>query len=136
MNRQFVRTAVALCGLGLLSACSSEPEGPKLGDVAGIVTLDGRPLHNAWVIFTPESGLSSYGQTDMEGRYELQFTARRSGAVVGDHQVQIGTKTTASEGQGVDRPETVPATYNEQSNLVETVSMGQNTIDFELTSSK
>ena len=129
-----VRTLVAMIVLGTPLGCADTSKGPNLGQVSGTVTLDGRPIRGAWLVFTPESGLSSYGRTDAGGRYQLQFTARRTGAVVGQHTVQIGTKSTASEGEGDDRPEAVPAIYNDESTLVKEVSSGDNTIDFELQS--
>lgn len=68
------------CGMG----------GPELAPVRGRVTLDGRPLELADVVFQPEAALSpSYGRTDAEGRYELGYKRGVGGAIVGEHTVAI-----------------------------------------------
>ena len=47
----------------------------------GIVTLDGKPLPNATVTFSPTNGQGSpaYGVTDAMGHYTLNFHARSFG---------------------------------------------------------
>lgn len=46
---------------------------PELGDVYGKVTLDGKPVPNINILFTPESGRAAGGVTDEEGNYELKY---------------------------------------------------------------
>ncbi len=79
----------------LLSGCS---DGPKTAHVSGRVTLDGNPLANAEVMFSPiapkdnpNPGPTSGAVTDAEGRYTLILADGKEtkGAVVGKHKVMI-----------------------------------------------
>src|SRR5262249_52359841 len=71
---------------------------PELQRMTGYVTCDGRPQADWWVKFSPLSGgRPSVARTDQSGRYELHY-ARQTGALLGRHQVTIG-----SGGQTDDR---------------------------------
>jgi len=110
--------------------------GPELGTVTGTVTLDGEPLANAQVEFQPRQGSPSYGTTDRLGRYELEYTKDKPGAIVGTHVVRITTQTTRTDASGneVQVPQRVPERYNYRSELIEQVAPGENKIDFRLES--
>ncbi len=57
-----------------------------------MVTLDGKPVPNAFVVFTPKgAGRPSQTKTDTEGRFTLKFNASNDGALVGDHSVTVST---------------------------------------------
>ncbi|HBN79060.1 MAG TPA: hypothetical protein DD473_25245 [Planctomycetaceae bacterium] len=125
---------------------------PDLGQVNGKVTLDGNPLTDALVTFTPvdtESGNTSSGTTDSTGNYELHYSGENMGAIPGEHTVTIivGEGATPTFPDGVDpdnlspqerqkyaAPAVIPAKYNSDSTLTETVAPGSNTINFELSS--
>jgi hypothetical protein len=86
--------------------------GAKVAPVSGRVTLNGRPIPNAVVLFMPvgdgkpEAGPSSLGLTDAAGNYTLTLTApeKAKGALVGTHKVLI---TLAEEKPDPDRPQPV-----------------------------
>jgi len=132
-------TAVCVLGLTLCVGCGGGEEGPELGQVSGVVTLDGQPVASADVTFTPDQGRPSMGQTDDEGKYRLRYSAESDGALPGMHSVSISTQRDQTGGEG-DQPlvpaqeERIPAKYNEETELSREVSAGENTIDFELTS--
>ena len=123
----------ALCCL-FLAGCGGS--GPKLGRVKGRVTLGGQPLEEAEVTFQPtaEGAAPSAGTTDADGRYELRYTFDTKGAVPGEHVVTITTGGTFLDDEGIEfeREESVPAKYNTETGLRETVEPGSNTIDFDL----
>ncbi|WP_437221900.1 hypothetical protein SH661x_002529 [Planctomicrobium sp. SH661] len=100
----------------VLSGCGSR--GPALGKVTGKVTLNGKPVVGAGVIFNSSSGGEAdgpaYGQTDESGMYTLRYGSDRKGAVPGTKKVMI-------EHNGV---------FYED--LTATVELGKNTIDFQL----
>ena len=98
-----------------------------MGLVEGVVRLDGKLVPEATVVFQPEHGSTSYGQTDADGHFELMFSSTNPGAVIGRHQVSIGTFM-AHEGE----PETIPPCYNLKSELVRDVDAGTQNIDFDL----
>ena len=57
----------------LLIAGCAQPDVPQLGQVTGIVTLNGEPLPHARVCFTPDTGRPSVGLTGASGRYWLTY---------------------------------------------------------------
>ncbi len=73
--------------LALLAGCG--PKRPETMYVEGIVTLDGKPVENAAVMFSPAEGRPASGSTDAQGRFELQTFEPRDGAVPGSHKVTV-----------------------------------------------
>jgi hypothetical protein len=64
--------------------------GPALAPVEGTVRMKGQPLANVQVEFWPESnGARSTGLTDKDGRYQLTYNGKQTGAVVGLHRVLL-----------------------------------------------
>lgn len=89
--------------------------------VAGTVTLDGKPLADARVVFQPMKstgedtvGPGSVGNTNEDGRFVLETVDRHDGAVVATHMVRITTSKIYEE-PGSDETtmtrETVPPHY-------------------------
>ena len=104
-----------------------------LAPVRGRVTLDGRPVANTWVKFHPSKGRGSQARTDSNGVYVLEYTAERRGAIVGEHQVEVGTReATDALGNPINRPELIPARYNTESTLQASIAKGENVVDLEL----
>lgn len=123
----------ALCFLfANLAGCGGDP---NIIPVTGQITLDGSPLANAEVTFTPskfQAG-SSMGTTDENGNYELFHTVDQKGAYFGSHIVSISKDETSSRGV----LQIVPPNYNRKSKLTAEVSQdGPNEIDFDLESGK
>jgi hypothetical protein len=106
--------------------------------VNGRVTLDGQPLHNAFVEFVPagSTGSTSSGRTNQAGEYDLMFSRDTAGAFLGPHRVRITTRevTVDQQQREVWLPEKVPARYNAQSELTREVQPGTNRFDFDLKS--
>ena len=86
-------TLVGICvGAAALACGCGGKKGPDLIAVSGTVTLDGAPLENARIMFVPagnQRGATSTGKTDSAGRFTLQFTGSRKGALPGKHRVVI-----------------------------------------------
>jgi len=113
--------------------------------VSGVITLDGKPLANAYVAFQPVTnagekppGPGSYGNTDANGAYSLRTMDNDSpGAVVGNHRVEINLKVESDDRDPKSRPpaKTLPLRYNKQSELQFKVeSNGSTTANFDLKS--
>jgi len=132
--RQLSPIAVVVL-LVFASGCGSD--GPDVVPVSGTIRLGGEPLSNATVLFTPVAGgRPSAAVTDAEGRYELIYTRDREGALPGEHVVSISTFRDGDPDQ--DQPparERVPAQYNVQSQLRQTVTSDTDALDFELIAS-
>lgn len=138
--------ATLIASLLLPVGCS---KGPKLSKVTGVVTLDGTPVPNATVVFTPTDVTPrspSYGKTDAEGRYTLAFSRERHGAMQAVHTVQIETEkiskseltelqeVAASGGPPVPKFVPIPKKYRHEGAISASVTKGSNEINFELTS--
>ena len=118
----------------------------KIVPVSGRVTLDGRPLVGAHVVFQPiatggevNPGCGSYGITDADGRFTLRIVdSEQPGAYLGEHRVEItvrdptGDDDTDRRGRLPSRV-VIPPRYNRASELTCKVPPGgTNAADFEL----
>ncbi len=120
-----VRCAIGILGgIVLLVGCDS---GTPVGKVSGVVTYDGKPLASAEVEFTPQGeGTSSVGFTNQEGKYELQYTLQKKGALPGKHKVRVQLLTMNENSQAQVR-------YASQQAAIECeVAIGSNEINIEL----
>jgi hypothetical protein len=111
--------------------------GANTNPVSGTVTLDGEPLADALVMFTPMTGgRPAAAKTDSQGRYELVFSRDASGALEGEHLVAITTGDEIANDDGTLEiiPERVPTKYNSASELRATIESGSNVFDFALDS--
>lgn len=83
--------------IGLISTVGCfGPTGPKVAQVKGTVLDNGKPVKDAKVAFYPVDGRPSYGSTDSDGHFELEYDGSMKGAVVGTHDVQISTMAMAA----------------------------------------
>ena len=132
----FCVVPLAACCL-LLTGCPSDN---GLGQVQGVITIDGEPADRATVRFYPTTGRGSFGVSDAEGRYELKYTVRKDGAIVGNHKVTVSmavnpdfsmeTREEISPG----RKESLPAKYYDRrkTELTADVTSGSNEINFDV----
>jgi hypothetical protein len=134
-----LQLAVPLAITTLLLGCGGEM---KVAPVSGIVTLDGKPLDRASVVFKPEEGgRPSFGVTDSKGRFSLAYSMNEDGAEVGPCTVTISTKLQSESTDGNYREnapraaERVPARYA-KSPLKVTVEAKSNEIELGLTSQR
>lgn len=132
----FLFSAFLLCLLG----CSKRGDGFAYEPVSGVVTLDGNPAVNVTVAFSPqgtslESGRPSIGITDTKGWYVAKTLDGVDGAAIGEHLISITAEQLDPDTHEVIQPETIPARYNDRSELRLTVpSGGTQKADFSLQS--
>lgn len=101
--------AAGLAVFGLvLPGCG--PKYPETIPVAGTVTLDGRPVSGAAVVFTPEAGEAATATTDASGRFSLSTFRLGDGALPGDYRVTV-SKTTVEPGEEEKVVFVVPKEY-------------------------
>lgn len=127
----------SILSLLMISGCASS--GPEIAYVEGRVTMDGKPLADATVVFVPENGRPSGATTDEDGHYVLNFAQGRKGAIPGNSSVRIMTMRDADQdenGQTIPgRKETVPERYNTDTTLTFDVEANKtNVANFELES--
>lgn len=136
MIRSFASSFLCSAVLSVMIGCG--PSGPEIARVQGVVTMDGKPLPAAVIMFVPEHGRPSASETDDNGKYVLEFSAGRKGAIPGKNRVEINTARLAYEKDGKQYPavkESVPAIYNRNTELEFNVEPGKtNTANFDLKS--
>ena len=89
---RFLGLGLLFSGLVFINGCSSSTKTSQTELVAvdGRVTVNGTPLANASVTFTPTgAGGASIGVTDENGNYKLYYGPSAVGAVPGNHRVTI-----------------------------------------------
>ena len=138
MVRLIHQTALPLALFLACIGCSSS--GPEIATVSGRITMDGKPLAHATVVFSPENGRPAGARTDADGNYVLNFTEGRSGAIPGTNTVQITTVRDAEKDENgktliPESKETVPMEYNAASKLTFNVEpKKKNVANFDLKS--
>ncbi|MGL4593344.1 MAG: hypothetical protein ACRCUY_01295 [Thermoguttaceae bacterium] len=149
---------VILCSFG----CG--PKGPDTQYISGIVTVDGSPVENALVGFTPvqpadssnpnnvKVPLIASGTTDAQGNYRIsamQGGKIGAGTTVGEYHISITKKDimnapVADKNGNIIKPMVGPPKFRyivpkqfedaEKSGISVTVKKGRNTFDFHLKS--
>lgn len=137
MLRKGLPRAAWLGCLVILIGCG--PGGPDIASVEGTVTMDGKPLEYATVVFIPTGGRPAGAMTDKEGKYVLNFSAGRKGAIPGPNKIRVTTLRDPSEDEdGNPIPgskETIAMEYNQQTTLEFNVEAGKKNIaNFDLKS--
>src|SRR4051794_28245345 len=79
-----MRVLVGLCAAVMIAGC-----GPSPIPVQGVVTYEGKPLANAYVLFNAsEPGKDAGGSTDSQGVFHLK-TGAADGAFPGEYKVTV-----------------------------------------------
>ena len=117
--------------LGLLAVsgfgCGSD-DTPPLGEVTGVITLDGQPLEGVIIVFKPQVGRAATGTTDAQGIYSLEFSYGVPGCKEGPNRVSLEWPL------GATNAKALPQRYTIASELTADVKSGENKIDFALES--
>ena len=131
--------------LALADGCG-EPL-PELGQVSGVVTMNGKPLPMVQVKFSPdpssgEAAKSSKGLTDENGAYTLTYYSPKSnsvvpGAAIGKHMVSLrDIQHTESRDNPIPYRFSLGLTRAATSPFRETVVAGEQTLDFDISKYK
>ncbi|WP_339676407.1 carboxypeptidase-like regulatory domain-containing protein [uncultured Gimesia sp.] len=134
LNRTNLRNVcVVLVMSTFVAGCGSGQDIPPLAQVSGTVTIDGKPVSGASVIFEPKfQAVSASGGTDKDGKFTLMY-GDTAGAAIGDYIVRV-----FHYGDDPELPQEslVPESYGAGSTLTATVKEGENEIDFDLKGKK
>jgi hypothetical protein len=118
-----------------------------MAPVTGVVTVDGKPVAAAQVLFTSPNRRPAAGETDADGRYVLSTYETGDGAAVGSYTVTVTARPTIQvSAAGTVGPTTrrqavqhgakspVPLKYSDAANPMLTVEVkpGENEIPLDL----
>lgn len=90
--RPVITLALICTCLVLTSGCGKDTSHlPKTVPAVGIVTLDGKPLDGAKVVFVGEtpSSTGAFGATDAYGNFSLRSFTEKEGVVPGSYKVEV-----------------------------------------------
>ncbi|WP_435005105.1 hypothetical protein P12x_002997 [Tundrisphaera lichenicola] len=71
---------------------------PEIARVTGTVTYKGKPVPNMMVNFMPTAGRPSWGKTDDEGHFEMNYDADNMGVMTGHHKVYFNPAVATIDG--------------------------------------
>ncbi len=135
-------TAIALLA-GLLTGCSADPLGRQA--LSGTVKVDGQPLANGDISFTPSEGQPTSGGSPIaDGKYAVP---RAMGLVPGKYRVEIHAPIPGTEGQPDENTlpgyppappkELIPPDWNSASTqTIEVKKQGSSVFDFDVITKK
>ena len=83
------RLKLVLVCLIAISASGCNAGGPEIVEIEGVATRNGKPVPNVRIYFMPDDGRPSWGVTDAEGKFVLDYDYDYDGAKVGTHTVWI-----------------------------------------------
>ncbi len=129
-----VSAAVAAVALLVAVGCSNEP---RVVEVSGVATHAGQPVPNLLVTFEPDGGRPSWGITNAEGKFTLEYTATEKGAMMGSHKVtavfRAGSPDDEMAGKGMTPAvKAVQAKYGDATNTPMRVAITQPEKNLEL----
>ena len=112
------------------------PSRPALLPAEGLVTLDGKPLADAAVVFQPKAGgRPASARTDATGRFKVGTYKPQDGALPGEHTVTIVAVESTGRPNAEDIRWITPKKYsNAASGLSATVAAGSKEFTFDLSS--
>lgn len=124
----------------LLTTAGCGGEGVPRAAISGHVTLDGQPLEEGGILFTPLAAGPSASASIEQGKYEI---SQADGPGPGEYRVQIRAyrstgKQITDPASGIaeeQRVSIIPPRYNSRSTLTAQITdQGPNEFDFELKS--
>jgi hypothetical protein len=90
-----------------LAGCG--PKGPTIVKVSGVAQRNGQPVPDIELTFHPAVGRPSWGITDAQGRFSLNYDRDFTGAVVGKHKVTVRGRPYATQAEEFSGKVTGPA---------------------------
>src|SRR5262245_59125792 len=126
--------SVAMAAVLLPPGCS----GPPYGDVRGEVTLDGQPVREGVVQFTPVDGSTPTAEALItEGKFSVRVPVTKHRVSISAPKVPPGSSSSPNS-KPIDSTwaaeQLIPARYNSRSELTAEVTKGVNDIPFHLKS--
>ncbi len=129
--RPFIQCVVSFVALVVCGCNGSDL--PDRGEVSGTVTVDGKPISNLMIVFTPKDRQvrSAGGVTNAEGKYKLFFNSTESGTATGMNAVEFEKPDREAMENSDPLLKTIPQSYFSEFMEFD-VKSGQNTVDVDI----
>lgn len=89
--------------LGSLVGCSGS--GDPLGQVSGVITIDGQPVKNGSIEFVPAAGgRPSLALSDESGQFTAYYLPGQPGALIGKHRIRFEIARAQPGDPGLELP--------------------------------
>lgn len=88
LNMRLPALVLLISAVLSVAGCSNSSS-VSTGEVRGRVTEKGQPVAGVSVVFYPDAGRPSYGSSDADGNFVLEYDEKTLGAVVGSHTVTM-----------------------------------------------
>jgi len=121
VNSRFTPLLILAAVACILPGCGGA-DIPELGDVKGVVTMNGDPVVGIDVVAYPQDGRPGFGKTDESGAYRIMFKNGISGTKVGQTRI---TPLYTNGG---------PAVPSEYAEMMFDIKPGENVINFDMKS--
>jgi hypothetical protein len=124
--------------IALLIGCGPKvPANPTTEPVHGTVKYKGEAVTKGFICFSPvdpAQGRAAEGAIKEDGSYELRAFVGQQGTLPGEYKVWFSALPEAARGESVTDPLPIPKKYQsaETTDITQTVSSGDNTIDVDI----
>jgi hypothetical protein len=94
-----------LAGALLVAVTGCGPSTPDLGQVQGVLTMEGEPVANGSIEFVPVGGgRPSLALTDEQGKFTAYYLPNVPGAQLGEHRIRFEIARGKPGDPGLERP--------------------------------
>jgi hypothetical protein len=116
----------------LVSAAGCGRGGPEIVPIEGTVTHNGEPVPNLRIYFVSIDGRPSWGDSDSNGHFALDYDGQNKGAKVGTHKIWVFDLSTnvdpTAAMSGSARPNRSPVVGE----IVQKYGQGKSTLEVEV----
>ncbi|TWU47899.1 DUF4198 domain-containing protein [Rubripirellula reticaptiva] len=102
LNQSIVSVAMIAALASSSVGCSGRDS--TLGQVTGILKLDGEPVPNVSIEFFPIQGRPSLARTNAEGKFVAYYLPNQTGAVAGTHRLEYEFAQAGPDDVKFERP--------------------------------
>jgi hypothetical protein len=137
-----MRLTLSLACLAVAAALPADDEQPKPKEaerppchqVEGIITLDGKPLNQAVIVFHPDGRNAGQfepkGETNQDGKFALTTFKKDDGAPAGKYRVTVGVPERDDKGRPKKGTDLLKGKYGDPKTAVLTVEVREGASEF------
>ncbi|MGB7323281.1 MAG: Ig-like domain-containing protein [Rubripirellula sp.] len=102
INLSIVSVAMIAALVSSSAGCTGRDS--TLGQVTGVLKMDGKPVPNVSIEFMPTQGRPSLARTNAEGKFVAYYLPQQTGAVAGTHRLEYEFAQAGPDDVKFERP--------------------------------